>query len=386
MSASASQDPPLITIPHGPHLCLSSATITDRLPIETLTEIIVALPKTDQLTLCRVSQLWSELCLSVINRAVVLGDFATAKTLLEGILAKPGRAGAIRSFAVKGNVAFLYLHPDKEFTALLVNTIELTIPQLQHLSVPPDLLGVGYPIALQKCTFPSLTSYTFPPCTHPYPIDVFLAFLEHHPGLTYVRISVSDPPSSLRVHLPNLQRFYGKASLVPALVTPQLREARLYWSGLEDIERTVIALGSITSPHTPFSSINNAMETHRQCSPFVEALATHIPNLKTLHMRSATDWGSPERETLDHLTMQLPRFKTLSYLALEDALSEINADKTSRSVRDRMHAVALTWGSVCPTLEACCIHEYAFRRKDDGVWEYCTRTEFNDLTGALWYY
>jgi hypothetical protein len=73
----------------------------------------------------------------------------------------------------------------------------------------------------------------------------------------------------------------------------------------------------MTGPDIPFVSINNGTETD-QCTALAEALATHIPNIKTLHMRAATDWvglkftlvffslmcaqGSPDRITIEHLT------------------------------------------------------------------------------------
>jgi hypothetical protein len=73
----------------------ASRTIAQWLPTETLIEIIEILPKTDQLTLCRVSELFHDLCLPAINRVVVLRDYDHAKTFLEGILANPSRACAI---------------------------------------------------------------------------------------------------------------------------------------------------------------------------------------------------------------------------------------------------------------------------------------------------
>jgi hypothetical protein len=98
-----------------------------------------------------------------------------------------------------------------------------------------------------------------------------------------------NPSPTLRIHLPNLQYFDGDATFIPAIMAHELGEARLYWDDHEDIERTVVALRSMTSPDIPFVSINNGTESH-QCAALVEALATHIPNIKTLHMRSATDW------------------------------------------------------------------------------------------------
>ncbi|KAJ6448347.1 hypothetical protein C8R45DRAFT_1133118 [Mycena sanguinolenta] len=348
---------------------LSPWTITDRVPVEILNDIVVALPTKDQLSLCRVSQFWNELCLPVITRVVVLRNFARAKIFLEGILKKPDRADAIRSFSVEKDVYYGFRNAgDGEFPILLLNAIKLTIPRLRCLSVSPDILGPDYLIILEQCTFPSLFSYSAVLYFERLKAEMLIPFLERHPGLTHVHASVethahdkradiesravSEVSRPLRVHIPSLQRFEGDAEFVAALVTQQLCEARLHWHGKEDIEQTVIALRSLMSPDTPLVSINNGMNTRHQCTPFVEALATHIPNLETLHMRAAVDWGLPEQETLDHLTTQLPRFRRLRYLALEDSLSDSEEFSWER---DGMHAIVSTWANVCPTLEACCI-------------------------------
>ncbi|KAF8144198.1 hypothetical protein K438DRAFT_1993080 [Mycena galopus ATCC 62051] len=190
------------------------------------------------------------------------------------------------------------------------------------------------------------------------------AFLQCHPGLTHLHAFGHRLPldtSTLRIQLPNLQHFEGEATFIPVMMAHELREARLYWSGREDIERTVVALRSITGPDIPFVSINDGTETD-QCTALVEALAKHIPNIKTLHMRAATDWGSPDPITIEHLTTYLPHFKALKYLALEDAFRFRDVDEESYSVRDKMHTIVVNWAGICPTLEACCLHEFAFKK------------------------
>ncbi|KAJ7881632.1 hypothetical protein B0H13DRAFT_2345074 [Mycena leptocephala] len=82
----------------------ASKTIAQWFPTEILIEIIQTLPKKDQLTLCRVSELFHDLCLPAINRVVVLDDYERAKTFLEGILANRNRADAIRSFTVTDGI------------------------------------------------------------------------------------------------------------------------------------------------------------------------------------------------------------------------------------------------------------------------------------------
>ncbi|KAF8144193.1 hypothetical protein K438DRAFT_2029279 [Mycena galopus ATCC 62051] len=379
-----------------------SKTISQWLPTETLIEIIQTLPKIDQLTLCRVSELFHDLCLPAINRVVVLRDYDRAKAFLEGMLENPSRVDAIRSFTVTDRARILHYTPEDRtktvsFADLLISSVKLMVPQLEHLSICPDLLETDHGIALQLYTFPRLLSCQISPFwvtsardsetqVSMLASDALGAFLQRHPGLTHLhafghRLPL-DPSPTLRIQLPNLQHFEGEATLIPAMMAHELREARLYWSGREDIERTVVALRSITSPDIPFVSINNGTETH-QCTALVEALATHIPNIKTLHMRAATDWASPDPITIEHLTTYLSHFKALKYLALEDALSFRDVDKKSYSVRDKMHTIVVNWAGICPTLEACCLHEFAFKKTITGSWDFCTRLAFSDLTNAL---
>ncbi|KAJ7511573.1 hypothetical protein B0H11DRAFT_708299 [Mycena galericulata] len=391
----------------------ASKTIAQWLPTETLMEIIETLPKTDQLTLCRVSELFNDLCLPAINRVVVLCDYDHAKTFLEGMLGNPSRAGAIRSFTVTDRTRIqcgMLHHPQRDvdwkktarsFSDLLINSVKLMVPQLEHLSICPDLLERDHGIALQLYTFPRLLSCQIPPFgvysaresdetqTSMLAADELGAFLDRHPGLTHLhatghRLSL-NPSLAIHIHLPNLQYFYGEATFIPAMMAHELREARLYWNGHEDIERTVVALRSVTGPNIPFVSINNGTETD-QCTALVEALAIHIPNIKTLHMRATTDWGSPDRITIDHLMAYLPHFKALVYLVLEDTLSFHDVDEESYPVRDKMHTIVVNWAEICPTLEACCLHEFAFKKTVTGTWDFCTRQVFNDLTNALWEY
>ncbi|KAJ7206635.1 hypothetical protein GGX14DRAFT_637731 [Mycena pura] len=238
--------------------------IAQWLPTETLIEVIEALSRTDQLTFCRLSKLFHNLCLPLINRVVVLRDYDHAKTFLERLLADPSRA------------------------------VKLMVPQLEHLSISPSLLEVDHGIALQLYTFPRLLSCLASPfgkhrASHgETQVSVLAAnslgaFLERHPGLTHLRASHHLPLNSLRIHLPNLRYFHGGAAFIPAIMTHKLREARLYWSGRDsdDFERTVAALHSMTDPDIPFVSMNDGShgtETD-DCTRLVEALATHMPNI-----------------------------------------------------------------------------------------------------------
>ncbi|KAF7364087.1 hypothetical protein MSAN_01067600 [Mycena sanguinolenta] len=357
-----------------------TGTVTERLPFDILIDIIESLPKKDQFSLCYVSQGWSEVCLFVINRVVLLRSVREAKAFLLGVQTKPGRAVAIRSFAIAE-----YLYPRIEsIKILLEDVIKLMIPHLQHLSVPSDLLGA---FTLHHGTFPNLISYNCNPYTYsePHPDVTFIGFLKRHPDLTNLCVralgNASTSPTLLRVHLPNLQWFDGDAKFLPALTTQQLREARLTWSWGDDFEQPIVALRSMASPGMPFASINNGINYERERRYLVEALATHLPNLKTLHMRAAINVGWLEEDTLEYFTTQLPRFKRLRYFAIEDMLSYRSAFRSEHQI---MHPVVVNWARVCPTLEACCIHQFCFK-KNGGEWVFCTRKEFHDLTGgALW--
>ncbi|KAJ6462527.1 hypothetical protein C8R45DRAFT_1027019 [Mycena sanguinolenta] len=299
-------------------------TITDRLPPEILTEIVAALRRKDQLSLCLVSQLWSALCLHEIYRFVALGNFPKAKLFVERMQTNPARASAIQSFTVARGVCSCRRYVDEKFIAQLAKAMAL-MTQLQCLSIPAALFH-----HLEECVFSSLTVFI---CNSygdkPYPVIV--SFLERHPGLTNIDLSFYRAPRTSFQHsyiqLPSLQRFYGDSTWVPALVTQQLRIARLNWDDDQNVEQTVIALRSISNPDQPFHLINDTISvSHQQFMPLVEALAMHFPNMKTLHMQAL---GDPKQETLDHLTTQLPR---------------------------KLYALVPTeWASVFPMLEACCI-------------------------------
>ncbi|KAJ7715875.1 hypothetical protein B0H14DRAFT_3013633 [Mycena olivaceomarginata] len=310
----------------------ASKTIAQWLPTETLIEIS---------RLFQTQTTFSRPLSACHKPVVVLRDYDRAKTFLEGMLANPSRAGAIRSFTVTDRACILHRpHQDwkktmRSFADLLINLVKLMVPQLEHLSICPDLLATDHGIDLQLCHISSHTA-------------------------TRTCTLAADALDG---------------------------EARLYWSGREDIERTVVALRSMTGPDIPFVSINNGTETD-QCTALVEALATHIPNIKTLNMWAATDWpfffvnvcsGFAGPYYNDHLMAYLPHFKGLMYLALEDALSYRDVDEESYSVRDKMHAVVVNWAGICPTLEACCLHRY-------GTWDFCTQQVFRNLTNALWYF
>ncbi|KAJ6462508.1 hypothetical protein C8R45DRAFT_1178182 [Mycena sanguinolenta] len=297
-------------------------TITDRLPPEILAEIVAALPKKDQLSLCLVSKIWTSQASS----------------------ATPMSPSVIQRLFRSWNAI-----PHRVFGILLYNT-------KRSSAIKALVPGEGFCLTNVRLYFNHTTVSTLHSFRHS------------------------------RVRLPSLQRFSGESEFVPALVTQQLRMARLVWDDNQNIEKTVVALLSISNPDHPFHSINNTVTaSHPECIPLVEALATHFPNLKTPcgGLREIPFPGSPEQETLDHLTTRLPRFKMLKYLALEDGRSRYANNGTSR---DKLYALVTTeWASVCPALEACCISQFAFKKSHAGVWQDCKRTEFKESTGALWY-
>ncbi|KAJ6566909.1 hypothetical protein B0H19DRAFT_715401 [Mycena capillaripes] len=101
-----------------------------------------------------------------------------------------------------------------------------------------------------------------------------------------------------------------------------------------------------------------------------------MPHTTTLHLRSYTNLNqSLDQVTIHHITSHLPQFTSLAYLALDrpDGFSS-NFDENQAQV------TVTTWGDVCPTLMACCLNGFAWK-KVHSAWQGCSIREFRVLAG-----
>jgi hypothetical protein len=136
-------------------------------------------------------------------------------------------------------------------------------------------------------------------CTFPYLIDLWLleklrakhlaaatSFLLRHPQL----ISLSMPPPAAdklpcQIPLWSLQRFRGPAKFLPFLQAPRIAEAWIDWDFLDPhrIEPTIIALKSMARGGVPFICSNEYFGS--RATAILDALAKHMPRMKTLQLR-----------------------------------------------------------------------------------------------------
>ncbi|KAJ7852940.1 hypothetical protein B0H14DRAFT_3656196 [Mycena olivaceomarginata] len=239
------------------------------------------------------------------------------------------------------------------------------------------------------CTFPRLVSCDIGVS----PGDTLVPFLQRHPHLTRLRIAADDDIAIERgthITLLNLEHYDGPASLIPALVIRQLREAWLDWHSNDisenEVERIVAALASLTTLDFPFLSSHEY--TRDCCGPIISSLSRHMPYIKTLRMSWLKSWNEPSNATtvannnIRHFATWLSRFTGLTFVSMEISCSGYRVPpeiETTFSVE--------AWAAACPTLQACCVSldtadggPGAWKKVNEN-WEPCNLWIFRALAG-----
>ncbi|KAJ6566982.1 hypothetical protein B0H19DRAFT_1139059 [Mycena capillaripes] len=252
------------------------------LPNEVIIEIIQFTAKADQAALCRVSKLFHGLCLPILNREVHLKSYRCAVAFCSTIVKTPIRADAVRSITVSGfdEGGQLRLFPAMRS---LLNTSPQLMQRLEHLSVTIDELDPF----LAQCTFPHLLTcelYLLPVNSPPHD-DPVVSFLSRHPTLTRIRLRNHRTlqTSSPKVQLPNLQYYTGNAPLLLHINSNCLREATVRWFHVEeaDVEKFIIALGSLSQASVPFRLSNY----HFLHNPgLIDSISRHMPHIQSLQL------------------------------------------------------------------------------------------------------
>ncbi|KAJ7434850.1 hypothetical protein FB451DRAFT_281580 [Mycena latifolia] len=278
--------------------------------------------------------------------------------------------------------------PPDALSELLIEATKL-MPKIEFLSICRFVLKRPYHLELLKLSFPFLLACDVgPPSllddhTGTRGADLIVSFLALHPTLTRIRVPSSNrviASPSVRVFLPNLQDYNGPAGLIPALVVRGLKRAKLMWHTGEtsgtDIHNIIRALNLLSTPEIPFFSSHEYCDDC--CMPIVTAVSTHMPHTRALQMWSMVEFDKIlDEETIRHITNCLPHFTGLTYLAIEWCIGIFRTPSADEDA-DRMAVEA--WGDACPTLEACCLNDYAWR-KVDGRWEEYPMSEFRAQAG-----
>ncbi|KAJ7432025.1 hypothetical protein B0H11DRAFT_823932 [Mycena galericulata] len=346
-----------------------SKSILRRFPNEIIAEIIQSAPQADVVNLCRVSKLFHGLGAPVLYRDVDLESFNTV-TFCRAILSNPFLTGLVRSLSSR---SYDYDCPIRVFWNALRSLIHL-----ENLSLRLPILKEDDYDAFLQMSFPRLVSCHLNQDTivltgNRLGVSVFLM---RHPRLESFSTSMplkAEPAS--QIPLSNLRRFWGPVELIPFIISRELRVADLFWGSTSDhdVEAKIVALASMTLPHSPFISCNHVNDI----SPtIIDSLSRNIPHTTTLHIAMVRMDGPivPGDTTCAQVANYLPSFTCLRYLSIQNRFINF------RSTEAVAHIISRAFWDVCPTLNGCRFDGYAWR-KVDASWEKCSSQDFDGLAG-----
>ncbi|KAJ7732596.1 hypothetical protein DFH07DRAFT_968355 [Mycena maculata] len=245
---------------------------------------------------------------------------------------------------------------------------------LERLSVTAVTSQEGVLVAfhLSSLTFPQLVVCQIR-MNKPSPVDTVTSFLGRHPTITHLGLVWASPGP---ISLPNLRLYEGPVESIPALVTSNLAGARLRWMepGLS-IDEIVIALNSLTDSSRPFVSSHD--DHSKQYRAFLPSLARHMPHTTSLQIRGSDDVISDEAIT--YISECLPQLTRLLHLSVE----QLPNNPTRLSPGDvgiDGSEVWRLWADACPTLEAYCFLDSAWRKVNE-TWREFPVEDFWALAG-----
>ncbi|KAJ6511017.1 hypothetical protein C8R45DRAFT_1207790 [Mycena sanguinolenta] len=366
-----------------------SMEISRWLPNEVLADIIQHSPKVDQASLSRVSRLFHNLCLPVLYSIIEIRHPDICVLFVSAIVENPSRADLVRSFAVDFSHDPTIL--PTPCSDLVLASLKL-MPRLDHLFLCAFALDGRHAVILfEEFNFPQLTSCDIwapwgtygGSLTTKQKSDSVALFLARHSTLKRVHIHPAEmlvPSRSIRASLPNLQCYSGYAALIPTIDASGLQSAHLNWFNNADTEEIILAISLMAKPDFPFVFSHTYLGDPRD-SPLnliVTSMSKHIPHTRILRLRSLTaTFEIAAQDAICHVTKCLPHFTDLVYLTMEWGINPSTADNL---LSDMGRTAVEGWGNACPTLEACRLNHYAWR-KDNGRWEECPINKFRVLVG-----
>ncbi|KAJ7621985.1 hypothetical protein DFH06DRAFT_1232400 [Mycena polygramma] len=352
-------------------------------PNEIISEIVQAAPQADRAALCRVSRLFHSVSVPVLYRVVDVPAGAhhrdSMKAFSFAILSNPLLPGLVRSFSATGDRS--QWSDDTAFVAQILAALERLL-RLEHLSLTDLIIRKEHRDSFLQFSFPCLVScdlafsigggYVFP---------LVSSFAQHHPSLRSLSSSLSgevDSEPSLPLSLPHLRRLSCPICLV-SLITdaPDLREVKLRWPywGAQAVEKTIRTLKSMIRDETAFVCSND--ECDGIYAEVLASISRHLPRTKTLRMRMREfeSWtGLPDhllQKKLEHLRNHLPHFTDLRFRS--STMHPINPLQA-------YPCMVKDIGNVCPSLEACCFNQCAWRRVNQ-TWEQLPYEDFLCMAG-----
>ncbi|KAJ7757246.1 hypothetical protein DFH07DRAFT_461175 [Mycena maculata] len=195
----------------------ASRAITRWLPNEVLTEIIRAALQADQATLCRVSKLFHDLSLPILNRAAYLpltpGANIIVREFCAAIIHNPSREDAIRFFSLRP----LFGYWPEWKSSVVPDLSDWLTKAMKSMLRLEHLVIHHYVVSAIQCTFPRLVSCDMK-FERAVPDATLVSFLQRHPDLTRIRIETCrgiDIPNGTRISWLQLEHFDGPAGLIP---------------------------------------------------------------------------------------------------------------------------------------------------------------------------
>ncbi|KAJ7687267.1 hypothetical protein B0H17DRAFT_1136390 [Mycena rosella] len=352
----------------------ANKAISRWLPNEIITEIVQAAPRSDQASLCRVSKLFRDLCLPILYRVVDLQANASVAEFGHTVLSNPALAGLVRSYSVGPSMSMNDVSP------ILVDSSKAFV-RLEALSIHRRLLTETGLENLLRWTFPHLVrcnlSLVSSGYSHTEP-HTLASFLIRHSGLEKLHIrdfsyGLPRPSTSACIPLLRLQQLGCPSRIIPFIAALRLKRVKLYWDDdldVGEIENTFVALKAMITSDVLFISSNANCD--KNLSAVVDSLSRNLPHTRTLQLLSF--FSPPLTEVIGHLKNYLPRFTGLAFLSVQ--YEGFQAKPSTGKEEEEINVL----GDVCPTLQACRLHQRAWR-KVDGMWETYPLTDFDALAG-----
>ncbi|KAJ7736027.1 hypothetical protein DFH07DRAFT_986968 [Mycena maculata] len=352
-----------------------SRAISRYLPDEVINEIIQNVPRSDLLTLCQLSKLFHGLAVSALYRVIKLDTFTSIKSFCRAVLSNPRLAASVRSFTARCYQRF-GLGRDTDPIALVLRAVKLFF-RLEHLVIAIALFKEEHRRAFLQWSFPCLVNCSMTLTTSGATAPLLSSFLLRHPALASFSSSLSnlkfDAP--LPIPLSNLRGLHAPVTLVPWIMTRDLREVKLSWGSKSlghDVEKTILALKSMIPAETPFICSNDYCEDY--FTAVVDSVSRHLPHTRTLDIRRNGPMH-PGDARIAYARECLARFAYLVFLSIHTTSN--HASFTMAEAR----TMAEHFGDVCPSLEACRFSADAAWRRVNGTWEKFPSRDFAMLAG-----
>ncbi|KAJ7654313.1 hypothetical protein B0H17DRAFT_1100047 [Mycena rosella] len=320
------------------------------LPNEIITEIVQAAPRSDQIPLCRVSKLFHALTLPALYRDVRIETGASDLAFRSAVMSNNALAELVRSYTLVSLIS--------RATPLLVDSLT-ALTRLEDLRILAFSMTHAHFEELLDCTFPHLTKCRL----------LKILCIQDFDDMGFW-------PPTARIPLLNLTELWCPVKLVPSIITPNLQRARLLWNDREvdpsAVEKTFVALKSMTSSDTPFVCSNDNCDHY--FAEIVDSISRNMPYTTTLRLSL---WDSPSsNEIISQFAHCLPRFRCLAFLCLR-YMDDVG-DAFWNNEGDQM--VVHSMDDACPTLQSLRFYERAWRKVNQ-TWETYPVKDFDALAG-----